>query len=82
MTAGVERALIADIAPPELKGSVLGLQSSIVGIALLPASVIAGFIWDVISPSAPFYLGATLAFLSAIALSFILKQPKQPCKNQ
>lgn len=42
MTAGVERAFIAEIAPSHLKGTMLGLHSTLVGIALLPASIIAG----------------------------------------
>lgn len=46
MTAGVERALIAEIAPARLKGTMLGLHSTVSGIALLPASVICGFLWD------------------------------------
>ncbi len=44
MTAGVERALIAEIAPARLKGTMLGLHSTVSGIALLPASVICGFL--------------------------------------
>ena len=74
LTAGVERALIAQIAPPELKGSVLGLHASLVGIALLPASMIAGFLWDTLSPAAPFFVGAALALAAAVSISIILRQ--------
>lgn len=42
MTAGAERAFIVEAAPPQLKGTMLGLHSMLAGIALLPASVIAG----------------------------------------
>ncbi|MEG2679691.1 MAG: MFS transporter, partial [Oscillospiraceae bacterium] len=42
MVAGAERALITEIAPPDLRGTMLGLQATVAGIALLPASVIAG----------------------------------------
>jgi len=45
LTAGGERALVSEIAPPHLRGSALGLHSAIVGIGLLPASVIAGVLW-------------------------------------
>jgi hypothetical protein len=41
LTAGVERAFISEIAPKEMKGTMLGLHSTLAGIALLPASVIA-----------------------------------------
>ncbi|MCX7614296.1 MAG: MFS transporter [Clostridiales bacterium] len=74
LTSGIERALVSEIAPLEFKGTVLGLHSSLVGIALLPASVIAGFLWDIVSPSAPFYFGGTLAFFSAAFISIILRK--------
>ncbi|MDD5017485.1 MAG: MFS transporter [Eubacteriales bacterium] len=77
LTAGVERALIAEISPKELKGSVLGLHASLVGIALLPASIIAGFLWDAVCPAAPFYLGAGLALVSAVSICIILKEKRQ-----
>ena len=69
MTAGVERAFIAEIAPKELKGTVLGLHSTIVGIALLPASVIAGFLWNIFGPVVPFALGALLSLAAAVILA-------------
>ncbi len=77
LTSGVERALVAEIAPPDIKGTVLGLHSSLVGLALLPASVIAGALYTSVSPSAPFWLGGTLAAASAVALFFILRDKPQ-----
>lgn len=74
MTAGVERALISEIAPPQLKGTMLGLHATIVGIALLPASVIAGFLWNLLGASAPFLLGASLSFIAAVILMLLLNR--------
>jgi MFS family permease len=73
MTAGVERALIVDIVPSEHKAGALGLHAAIVGIGLLPASIIAGFLWEGLGPSAPFMFGAVLAFITCVAIFFILK---------
>ena len=73
MVAGVERALIAEIAPADLKGTMLGLHSTLVGIALLPASVIAGFLWDVFGASAPFCFGALMSLLAALLLAFFFR---------
>lgn len=73
MTAGVERAFIAEIAPPQLKGTMLGLHSTLAGIALLPASVIAGFLWDGMGASAPFIYGGVMALLAAAILAFKLR---------
>jgi MFS family permease len=72
MTAGVERALIVDIVPPENKAGALGLHAAIVGIGLLPASVIAGFLWKWLGPSAPFLFGGILAFITSAAVFVIL----------
>lgn len=74
MTAGVERAFIAEIAPAELKGTMLGLHSTLAGIALLPASVIAGALWDGVGASAPFVYGGALSLLSAVILAAKLRQ--------
>lgn len=76
MTAGVERAFIAEIAPKSLKGTMLGLHSTLAGIALLPASMIAGFLWDGIGAYAPFVFGGIMSFASAIILLFGMKYKK------
>jgi MFS family permease len=73
MIAGVERAFISEISPPELKGTMLGLHSTVVGIALLPASTIAGIFWTAFGAPAPFVFGACLALLAAITLLVLLK---------
>ena len=73
MIAGVERAFLAEIAPADLKGTVLGLHGTLVGVALLPASIIAGFLWDHIGISAPFVFGAVLSAAAALILLFGLK---------
>lgn len=72
LTAGVERALIAEIAPPHLKSSALGLHSAIVGIGLLPASLIAGVLWEAVGQAAPFVLGGCLALFASVAVFFVL----------
>lgn len=69
-----ERALIAEISPTHLKGSALGLHSAIVGIGLLPASVIAGVLWDSAGQAAPFVLGGCLALFASIAVFIVLNR--------
>jgi len=73
MVACVERAYIAEIAPPKIKGTMLGLQSTIVGIALLPASIIAGILWDSFGATAPFIFGAVLSLAAALLLGVFMK---------
>lgn len=73
MIAGVERAFVAEISPTELKGTMLGLHSTIVGIALLPASTIAGTLWTVFGAKVPFLFGAGMSLLAAGILILFMK---------
>ena len=79
MTACVERAFIAEIAPAELKGTMLGLHSTLAGIALLPASVIAGLLWTAVGAYAPFVYGGALSLVAACILARGLKS--RPNRN-
>ena len=72
MITGVERAYIAEISPSDLKGTMLGIHSTLVGIALLPASLIAGVLWDLFGAVVPFIFGSSLALLAAILLVFFM----------
>ena len=77
MITGVERAFVAEIAPVELKGTMLGLHSTVAGIALLPASVIAGLLWNRFGDTVPFVFGACLSLLSAALLIVFMKGGKR-----
>jgi MFS family permease len=59
-TEGALKALVADLVPKEQRGSAYGWLSGTTGLMALPASLIAGLLWQYVSPSAPFLLGATL----------------------
>ncbi len=72
-TEGVEKALVADIAPGELKATAIGLHATLVGIGLLPASLLAGLLWKILGPAAPFYFGGIIGVISSVGLWFILK---------
>jgi MFS family permease len=74
---GVARAYVADIVPAERRGTAYGYYQGVVGLMLLPASVLAGVLWDTVNTSAPFYLGAGLAFLAMLGLLFLLKEKRQ-----
>jgi MFS family permease len=68
LTDGVSKAMVVDLASSESRASALGLQSAIIGICTLPASVIAGLLWEWINPGAAFTYGAFTAAMSAVAL--------------
>ncbi len=71
---GVARAFVADLVPAEKRGTAYGLYHGVVGLTLLPASLLAGWLWQAVSPAAPFYLGAALAFLAMLGLLTLIKQ--------
>src|SRR3990170_6260801 len=65
LTEGVQKAFLATILPQEFKATAFGVYNTIVGIAMFPASLIGGWLWDHVSPSATFYFGTITASLSA-----------------
>jgi MFS family permease len=71
---GVARAFVADLVPKEKRGTAYGLYHGVVGLVLLPASVIAGWLWDTVNPAAPFYLGAGLAFIAMLGLIVFIRE--------
>jgi MFS family permease len=68
LTEGVAKALVADIVPQEQRGTAYGLFNAAIGFSALPASVIAGVLWQYINPAAPFIFGAVLSLLAGFLL--------------
>ena len=71
-TEGVEKALLVDVSPGELKATVIGLHATLVGIGLFPASFLAGLLWKFWGASAPFYFGGIMGMIASICLWFVL----------
>ena len=67
-TQGLFATLVAETAPPELRGTAFGMFNMLGGIALLVASVLAGLLWDASGPSATFIAGAIITVVAVIAL--------------
>lgn len=72
----VQRTFVAELAPKEFVASTLGTFQMIIGLVAFPASFFAGFLWDTISPLAPFYFSLMLTVLSAILLYFVKETKK------
>jgi len=68
LSEGVAKAYVADLVSEEKRGTAFGLYNMTIGLTLLPASFLAGILWQSISPSAPFYFGAVMAGLASIGL--------------
>ena len=70
-TEGVTKALVADLVPESQRGTAYGLFNAAIGITALPASLLAGLLWQGLGqwagfgPSAPFFFGAALALFAS-----------------
>ena len=83
---GTSKAMVADLVPEALRGTAYGTYNAVLGIIDLPASLIAGLLWqgvggwDGFGPSAPFLFGAGAALLAAILMAVWLKRGKVEAK--
>jgi len=71
MIDGVQRALVVDLAPGNLKATALGTFHTAIGLVALPGGYIAGLLWDKIGPGATFTYGFTLAIISIALFMFV-----------
>ena len=69
---GIFKAYTADIVPRHLRGTAYGLLNLSLGIALLPASLIAGLLWQRIGPSAPFFFGSAMSLLALVLFAALM----------
>jgi MFS family permease len=68
MTQGLLAVMVAQAAPPDLKGTAFGMFNLVSGVALLAASVVAGVLWERVGAAATFYAGAAFSVLAAILI--------------
>ena len=79
-TEGAARALVADLVPPAQRGGAYGLYNAAIGLTVLPASLIAGLLWQGLGawtgfgPGAPFFFGALMALLAGLLFARLIKQ--------
>lgn len=69
LTQGLLSTLVADAAPPRLRGTAFGVFHFVSGAALLAASLIAGALWDALGAPATFYAGAVFSALALAGLA-------------
>jgi MFS family permease len=70
-----ERAFVADLVPPSLRGTAFGYFHLTVGVASLPASLIFGVIWHEWSVSAAFLFGSVLALMASAVMLNVQENP-------
>ena len=65
LTEGIQKAYLGTIIPDKFRATGYGIFNTFTGIAIFPASVIGGWLWDKYGSHATFYYGSITAFLSA-----------------
>jgi MFS family permease len=68
LTQGIFSTLVADTSPANIRGSAFGIFSLATGIAMLIASLLAGWLWDFAGPPATFWAGACFALVGYAGL--------------
>ncbi len=77
-TDSIQKAFISDIIDKNKQGTGLGIYNALLGITLLPASLIAGILYDKVNSHVPFYFGAiTSAFSAILMVIFIIRNNKK-----
>jgi MFS family permease len=69
MTQGLLATMVADTAPADLRGTAFGLFNLVSGVAMLVASVVAGWLWETQGASFTFVGGAIFAVMALLFLS-------------
>ena len=75
-TEGVEKALVADLAPHELRGTAFGWFNLTAGVLLLPASVVFGWLYQGLSPQVAFGFSSACAAVAAALMAFWVRSNK------
>ena len=73
ISQGLLATMVASAAPEDLRGTAFGFFNLVSGIAMLTASITAGFLWDQMGAASTFYAGAIFCM---IALVMLLTRPR------
>ncbi|AXF85947.1 Inner membrane transport protein YajR [Ephemeroptericola cinctiostellae] len=71
MTQGLLARMVVDASPADLRGTAFGFFNLMTGIAMLIASVLAGYVWDGLGAAYTFYVGAGISALALVGLSVL-----------
>jgi MFS family permease len=70
---GVQKAFVSDLLDDNKRGTGLGIYNAMLGLTLLPASIIAGVLYDRVGSSAPFYFGSSTAAAAAVMMALFFR---------
>jgi MFS family permease len=78
LTQGILASLVADTAPPDLRGTAFGMFNLAAGVATVVASVVAGVLWDTLGPQVTFIAGAVFTALALAVVPLLRRSVERP----
>ena len=77
----IPRAMVPEMVSPEVKGTAYGFYYMVIGVLDLPASALAGLLWDIFGkvkgPMIAFSYGAVLALVAAVLLFILVPERRE-----
>ena len=77
----VQKAFVSELAPKKYRASALGGFQMIVGLCALPASLVAGLLWDQIGMLVPFYLSLGFTIVAIMLMSLVRESHRETAKS-
>ncbi len=71
----VWNALVTEVAPAEIRGSILGLMGAFTGFVCTPAPLVGGYLYENLSPQAPFYASFGLGLIGCAVFTLFVREP-------
>lgn len=82
LTDGSQKSMVSDLVGYDLKGTGFGIYHAVIGITLLPASIIAGYLYDNYGAKVPFYFGAIMALTASLLMILFCLYSKKSKKRE
>jgi MFS family permease len=67
----VQATFVSELSPVSYRATGIGVFQMAVGLCALPASLVAGLLWDQISIFAPLYFSIVLTLIATVLLMFV-----------
>ena len=67
----VQKTFVSELSPKDLRASSIGGYQMVIGLCALPASFVAGLLWDKVGMYFPFYFSLGLTTISIVLLHFV-----------
>ena len=78
----VWQALVTEVTPMKLRGSILGLMGTLIGFLCTPAPMVGGFLYESVSPQSPFYVSLVLGSLGCLIFALFVREPRRAQRSE